>query len=69
MTLTDLGDRMRVTAEGAPNRRFGKVHIVLVYFRRNADVAIERGENAGKTIAYVNAVLDYQTIGMWEGEA
>lgn len=67
MTLTDLGDRMRVTAEGAPNDG-SKVHIVLVYFRRHADVAIERGENSGKTIAYVNAVLDYQTIGMWEGE-
>ena len=34
---------------------------------RHADVAIERGENSGKTITYVNAVLDYQTIGMWEG--
>lgn len=67
MTLTDLGDRMRVTAEGAPNDG-AKVHIVLVYFRSHADVAIERGENSGKTITYVNAVLDYQTIGMWEGE-
>ncbi|MAZ15862.1 MAG: hypothetical protein CL535_05950 [Ahrensia sp.] len=67
MTLTDLGDRMRVTAEGAP-KDGSTVHIVLVYFRRHADVAIERGENSGKTITYVNAVLDYQTIGMWEGE-
>ena len=68
MTLTDLGDRMRVTAEAAATDG-DKVHMVLVYFRRHADVAIERGENAGRTITYVNAVLDYQTIGMWEGES
>lgn len=68
MTLTDLGDRMRVTAQGAPTDG-EKVHMVLVYFRRQADVTIDRGENAGKTISYVNAVVDYQTIGMWEGEA
>jgi hypothetical protein len=66
LTLKDLGDRMRVTAAGAPIGD-AKVHMVLVYFRRHADVAIARGENAGKTIPYVNAVVDYQTIGMWEG--
>lgn len=68
MTLTDLGDRMRVTADSAPTDG-AKVHIVLVYFRVQADVKIERGENAGKTISYVNAVVDHQTIGMWEGHA
>jgi hypothetical protein len=68
LKLTDLGDRMHVEAAGAPGLDAGKVHIVLVYFRGRSDVEIQRGENAGKTIAYVNAVIDYQTIGMWEGE-
>lgn len=68
MKLTDLGDRMRVTAESGPTEG-ETVHMVLVYFRRQVEVPIERGENAGKTISYVNAVVDYQTIGMWEGEA
>lgn len=68
LKLTDLGDRIHVEADGAKGADAGKVHIVLVYFRRHSDVAIERGENAGRTIGYVNAVVDYQTIGMWEGE-
>ncbi|MCI5074934.1 DUF1223 domain-containing protein [Oricola sp.] len=68
LELTDLGDRMRVSAAGAPDIDADKVHVVLVYFKHRSDVEIERGENAGKTIAYVNAVVDYETIGMWEGE-
>ncbi|WP_223477514.1 DUF1223 domain-containing protein [Oricola indica] len=68
LKFEDMGDRMRVSAEGAPTGG-DKIHLVLVYFVRQADVAIDRGENAGKTISYVNAVTDYQTIGMWEGEA
>jgi hypothetical protein len=38
----------------------------LVCFRDRADVAIERGENQGKTIAYVQIVLDRQALGMWD---
>ncbi|GAB4355187.1 MAG: thioredoxin family protein [Oricola sp.] len=65
--LTDLGDRIHVETEGTAGGDAGKVHIVLVYFRRHSEVDIKRGENAGRTIGYVNAVVDYQTIGMWEG--
>jgi len=68
LKLTDLGDRMHVSADGASVIDAGKVHIVLIYFRRHSDVEIQRGENAGKTISYVNAVIDIQTIGMWEGK-
>ena len=67
LTLQDLGDRMRVTASGAAADH-RSVHMVLVYFRTRTEVPIARGENAGKTISYVNAVVDFQTIGMWEGK-
>ncbi|QKV19917.1 DUF1223 domain-containing protein [Oricola thermophila] len=67
LTLNDLGDRMRVKVEGGSLAATEKVHLVLIYFRERSDVAIARGENAGRSMSYVNAVLDYQTIGMWEG--
>ncbi|WP_421856192.1 DUF1223 domain-containing protein [Oricola sp.] len=68
LTVTDHGDRMHVSvADGAMPA--GKVHMVLVYFKRDTEIAIERGENAGKIIRYVNSVVDVQTVGMWHGEA
>lgn len=67
LSMTDMGDRLRVTADGAAVEA-KSVHMILVYFRGRTDVVIQRGENAGKTISYVNAVVDYQTIGMWEGK-
>lgn len=52
-------------SKGAPQ----KAHLVLVYFDPVRDVAIERGENRGKTITYWNAVSGIQAAGMWHGKA
>jgi hypothetical protein len=38
----------------------------LVTYLDRADVAIERGENEGKKVAYTNVVTNRQVIGMWE---
>lgn len=38
----------------------------LVCFRDRADVAIERGENRGKTFAYTHIVMHRQVLGMWD---
>ena len=38
----------------------------LVTYLDRADVAIERGENAGKTMAYTQVVTKRQVLGMWE---
>jgi hypothetical protein len=46
-----------------------KGRVVLVYFEPAKAVAIERGENSGKTITYWNAVTSIQTAGMWHGAA
>jgi hypothetical protein len=43
--------------------------VVLVYFDPARPVAIERGENRGKTVTYWNAVTAIQTAGMWHGAA
>lgn len=47
----------------------GKGDVVIAYFKRKQTVPIGRGENAGKTITYLNSVTDVETVGMWKGEA
>lgn len=46
-----------------------QAQVVLVHFNPAQPVAIERGENTGKTITYWNAVTAVQTVGMWHGAA
>ena len=43
--------------------------IWLVRYLDRADVAIDKGENAGKTMVYTQVVVDRQVIGMWEAAA
>lgn len=38
----------------------------LVTFRSGAEVAIERGENRGRTLRYEQIVIGRQILGMWE---
>lgn len=47
----------------------GSGDVIVAYFKRHQAVAITRGENAGKTIDYLNSVTDVETIGMWKGDA
>lgn len=43
--------------------------IWLVRYLDRADVAIDKGENAGKTMVYTQVVVDRQPVGMWEAAA
>lgn len=68
VSIRQSGDSIVIEAgdsKGAPR----KAHLVLVYFDPVRDVAIERGENRGKTITYWNAVSSIQAAGMWHGKA
>lgn len=46
----------------------GKADIVAVYFDEATTVAINRGENTGRTITYRHSVRDMETVGMWNGQ-
>lgn len=46
----------------------GEAVVWLVSFIDRADVEIGRGENEGKTIAYVQIVTGRQALGMWESD-
>lgn len=41
--------------------------IFLVRYSNSETVVIERGENAGKTIEYINIVKSWETLGRWDG--
>lgn len=45
----------------------GEADIHLVRYTPGETVMIERGENAGRTINYVNVVQDWETLGRWDG--
>jgi len=42
--------------------------IFLVRYSEHETVVIERGENAGRTIEYVNIVKSWETLGRWDGK-
>lgn len=50
------------------NAAHGDAMIWLVTFLDRADVAIERGENEGKHVAYSQIVTGRQVLGMWNHE-
>jgi hypothetical protein len=43
--------------------------VQLVHYVPQQSVAIERGENAGRTITYRNVVTSWQKLGEWSGSA
>jgi hypothetical protein len=53
----------------APQAGLPDAYVWLVTYVDRADVAIERGENEGETIAYTQIVTGRQLLGMWEATA
>lgn len=64
LTLTREGDHFVIRAEAVPpsDRQF---RVQLVRYAPGKQVAIERGENAGRVVAYHNIVTSWQPIGDW----
>ena len=61
------GDRLSVAVgEGAKPAGLDML-VSITFFRRRSEVEIARGENAGRTFVYANAVIAQQTLGMWDG--
>ncbi len=67
LKVTRVDDSVMIDAEGSPDGE-GNAHLVLVYFDAVRPVEIERGENKGRSVNYVNPVTDIQTAGMWHGK-
>ena len=65
--LSVRGDMLDVTV--GPEAGGGNAMVWLVTFRDHAEVAIERGENAGKVMDYTQIVTSRQMLGMWDAAA
>ena len=50
-------------------RRAARYEVKIISYDKARTTAIKRGENAGKTITYVNVVTDMQTVKSWDGRA
>ncbi|MGH1578069.1 DUF1223 domain-containing protein [Planktotalea sp.] len=60
------GGKITIAATAA---RPAKYEVRIVNFHPQRTTAIKRGENAGKTITYVNVVSDFKVVNNWDGRA
>ncbi len=68
LTLARHEEIVVISAE-AEGRFDAPVVVQLVRYRPKETVAIETGENAGRTLTYYNIVTSWQALGEWTGEA
>ena len=59
------GDTLEVNIP--PNTSLEDAVVWMVTYLDRADVAIDKGENAGKAMVYTQVVTKRQALGMWEG--
>jgi hypothetical protein len=64
VVLQTRGDMLKIVI--GPKQGLSEAVVWLVTFIDSAEVAIERGENEGKKIAYTQIVTGRQVLGMWE---
>ena len=60
---------VEIEVAARPSTSTNSATIRLVLLTSKAEVAIARGENAGRTIDYYNVVREIRPIGMWGGAA
>jgi hypothetical protein len=74
LTLTESAAGLRLDLAGSETgremtRTGKKGDVFLIPVTRSASVAIQRGENRGKTITYAQVARGIHLIGHWNGEA
>lgn len=62
--VTEVGDMLRIAIPADTTLKDAVVW--LVTYSDRADVTIERGNNAGKTMVYTQIVTGRQVLGLWE---
>ncbi|RYE39297.1 MAG: DUF1223 domain-containing protein [Hyphomicrobiales bacterium] len=58
------GDMLKVTIPA--DRSLADAVVWLVTYLDRSEIAIDKGENAGKTMVYTQVVTNRQVLGMWE---
>ncbi len=68
LTINNSGSDLRIGVSALLGP-VGDAEIYLVRYSAGETVMIERGENAGQTIDYVNVVNLWETLDRWDGKA
>ena len=68
MMLERKGNRLEITARMLRSHSQAMI-VQLVRYNPSQSVSITRGENAGRTIEYVNIVTEWRQIGKWDGKS
>ncbi len=67
LSVNRSGDSLHIAA--TPGQGGRDMVVQVVRYTPEAQVAIDRGENAGRTIAYSNIVTAWDVVGQWNGRA
>ncbi len=67
LDLSRSGDQILIEAK-AVKAGVGPVSVQMLRYQPQRVARISRGENAGRTIHYVNVTQDWQTLGTWKGD-
>jgi len=65
VNVTKTDDMLKIAIP--PNTSLDDAVVWMVTYIDRADVRIETGDNAGKTMVYTQVVTNRQVLGMWEG--
>jgi hypothetical protein len=69
LSISRESGHLVVQVAGDTRRTDGQeLSVWLAAVKRQVEVAVRRGENAGKTLAYTNVVRDATMLGMWNGQ-
>jgi hypothetical protein len=69
LTVSSGTSGITVAASAASKGEAVSAQLLLVGIKRRQEVGIDRGENAGRSITYVNIVRELKPIGTWTGVA
>lgn len=69
VTMTPSDDAVTVSIGAAPGSDTPHATLWVVMYDRSDTVAIDHGENSGRTITYSNVVRKLRPVAMWKGEA
>ncbi len=69
VTVTRSGETLSISTGDAAAHGPKTANVLLVFYDQQSPVEIVRGENAGKTVTYVNPVTGFHSAGMWNGKA
>ncbi|UJW84299.1 DUF1223 domain-containing protein [Devosia sp. SL43] len=63
--ISRYGDMLKIAIP--PNTSLDDAVVWMVTYLDRADVTIDKGDNAGKSMVYTQVVTNRQVLGMWEG--